>query len=333
MAEHLAVRQSVGLADASARLLLRAVGSDRLEFLHGLTTNHIKDMKPGEGTYNAHLNSKGKMVGDLIVYTLADHLILDISAACAKAVGEALDYYHFSEEVEFTDITAQHVVLGLHGPDAPKVLDKLSTMSVSDLPDYHFRRGNLAEVPILVARVNRTGEEGFELHAPIDGAEPIWKSLLAEGAVPVGCEALDSLRIEAGIPRFGADMDDTVVPWEAGIDHAIHLNKGCYVGQEVIARMEYLGRVSRKLVALVMEGDKVPAVGGEVGHDGENVGRVTSACFGPTVGKPLALAYVKYDHSDAGTTLVVEAGGEALPATVTQPPMAGETPPPKGSRG
>jgi folate-binding protein YgfZ len=128
-------------------------------------------------------------------------------------------------------------------------------------------------------------------------------------------------------------MDDTVVPWEAGIDHAIHLNKGCYVGQEVIARMEYLGRVSRKLVALVMEGDKVPAVGGEVGHDGENVGRVTSACFGPTVGKPLALAYVKYDHSDAGTTLVVEAGGEALPATVTQPPMAGETPPPKGSRG
>lgn len=333
VAEHAAVRRSAGVTDASARLLLRVLGSDRVEFLHGLTTNHIKEMRPGEGTYNAHLNAKGKIIGDFIVYALADHLILDIPAACARQVREALDFYHFTEEVEFTDTTASHVVLGLHGPEAPALLEGLSTLGVSDLPDFHFRRGSVGEVPVLAARVNRAGEEGFELHAPVDGAEALWGSLVEGGATPFGFEALETLRIEAGIPRYGADMDDTVVPWEAALDHAVHLNKGCYVGQEVVARMEYLGRVSKKLVALLIDGDKAPEAGREVRHEDKAVGRVTSSCFGPTVGRPVALAYVKFDLTQEGTALAVVADGDTLQATVAEAPLAGGTPSPKGSRG
>lgn len=332
-AEHQAVRDSVGMVDASARLLLRAVGSDRVEFLHGLTTNHIKEMKPGEGTYNATLTGKGKMVGELIVYALADHLILDVTAACATAVQDSLNYYHFSEEVEFADITSQLVIVGLHGPGAAALLERSSTLGVADLPDYHFRRGNVGDVPIMAARVNRTGEDGFELHGPAGEAEALWTALASQGAVPIGLEAMEALRIEAGIPRFGADMDENVIPWEAGIDHAIHLNKGCYVGQEVIARMEYLGRVARKLVALLIEGETAPAPGAEVRAGEKPVGRVTSACVGPSVGQPVALAYVKHDASEVGTALYVAADGQRLPATVAPTPLAGRTPPPKGARG
>ncbi|MFQ6672863.1 MAG: aminomethyltransferase family protein, partial [Candidatus Tectimicrobiota bacterium] len=221
-AEHRAVRASAGLVDASARLVLRATGSDRVEFLQGLTTNHIKAMKPGEGTYNTVLTAKGRIVGELIVYALADHLLLDIPPACGPAVQEALEYYHFTEEVEFTDVSARRVVLGLHGPQTADLLEQVSTFTVADLPDYHLRRGSLGGVDVMAARVNRTGEHGFEIHGPAESAEPLWRTLIDGGAAPVGHDAMETLRIEAGIPRCGMDLDDRVIPWEAGIGHAIH---------------------------------------------------------------------------------------------------------------
>jgi aminomethyltransferase len=333
VAEHQAVRASAGLVDASARLVLRATGSDRVEFLHGLTTNHIKEMKPGEGTYNVLLTPKGRIVGELIAYALADHLLLDIPTSCAKAVQEALEHYHFSEEVGFTDVSARRVVLGLHGPKASAMLEKVSTVIVSDLPDYHLRRGNLSGVDVMVARVNRAGEDGFEIHAPAESAEAAWDALVEAGAAPVGQEAAETLRIEAGIPRFGADLDERVIPWEAGIGHAIHLNKGCYVGQEVIARMEYLGKVFRRLVLLRLEGATVPIEEAAVRDGEEDVGRVTSACVGPTVGQPVALAYVKHDRAAEGTVLDVEADGGLASATVAARPLAGSVPPPSEARG
>ncbi len=333
VAEHRAARASAGLVDASARLVLRATGSDRVEFLQGLTTNHIKAMKPGEGTYNVILTPKGRIVGELIVYALADHLLLDIPSACAKAVQDTLDHYHFSEEVEFTDVSARRLVLGLHGPKAASLLEKVSTVAVTDLPDYHLRRGNLGGVDVMVARVNRAGEDGFEIHAPAESAEAVWGALAEAGAAPVGQEAAETLRIEAGIPRFGADLDERVIPWEAGIGHAIHLNKGCYVGQEVVARMEYLGKVSRRLVALRLEGTAVPSEEAAVRDGEDDVGRVTSACVGPTVGQPVALAYVKRDRAAEGTVLGVEADGGTVPATVAARPVAGSVPPPHEARG
>ncbi len=333
VAEHRAARASAGLVDASARLVLRATGSDRVEFLQGLTTNHIKAMKPGEGTYNVILTPKGRIVGELIVYALADHLLLDIPTECAKAVQDTLDHYHFSEEVEFTDVSARRAVLGLHGPKAASLLEEVSTVAVSDLPDYHLRRGNLGGVDVMVARVNRAGEDGFEIHAPAESAEAAWGALAEAGAAPVGQEAVETLRIEAGIPRFGADLDERVIPWEAGIGHAIHLNKGCYVGQEVVARMEYLGKVSRRLVALRLEGTTVPAEEAAVRDGEDDVGRVTSACVGPTVGQPVALAYVKRDRAAEGTALGVEAEEGTVPATVAARPLAGSVPPPHEARG
>ncbi len=333
VAEHRAARASAGLVDASARLVLRATGSDRVEFLQGLTTNHIKAMKPGEGTYNVILTPKGRIVGELIVYALADHLLLDIPTECAKAVQDTLDHYHFSEEVEFTDVSARRAVLGLHGPKAASLLEEVSTVAVSDLPDYHLRRGNLGGVDVMVARVNRAGEDGFEIHAPAESAEAAWGALAEAGAAPVGQEAVETLRIEAGIPRFGADLDERVIPWEAGIGHAIHLNKGCYVGQEVVARMEYLGKVSRRLVALRLEGTAVPAEEAAVRDGEDDVGRVTSACVGPTVGQPVALAYVKRDRAAEGTALGVEAEEGTVPATVAARPLAGSVPPPHEARG
>ncbi|MDV2504544.1 MAG: aminomethyltransferase family protein [bacterium] len=331
--EHRAARASAGLVDASARLVLRATGSDRVEFLQGLTTNHIKAMKPGQGTYNVILTPKGRIVGELIVYGLADHLLLDIPSECAKAVQDYLDHYHFSEEVEFTDVSARRLVLGLHGPKAAALLEEVSTVAVTDLPDYHLRRGNLGGVDVMVARVNRAGEDGFEIHAPAESAEAVWGALAEAGAAPVGQEAAETLRIEAGIPRFGADLDERVIPWEAGIGHAIHLNKGCYVGQEVVARMEYLGKVSRRLVALRLEGTAVPAEEAAVRDGEDDVGRVTSACVGPTVGQPVALAYVKRDRAAEGTVLDVEADGGTVPATVAARPLAGSVPPPHEARG
>ncbi|MCZ6700255.1 MAG: aminomethyltransferase family protein [bacterium] len=332
-AEHQAVRASAGLVDESSRVVLRATGSDRVEFLHGLTTNHIKEMKPTEGTYNAMLTPKGRAVGEIIVYALADHLLLDIPPECADAVQKALDFYHFSEEVEFTDVSARRVVLGLHGPKAAGLLEKVSTFTVNDLPDYHLRRGSLGGVDVMVARVNRTGEDGFEIHGPAESAEALWKAIIEEGAAPVGQEAMETLRIEAGIPRFGTELDERVIPWEAGLDHAIHLNKGCYVGQEVIARMEYLGKVARKLVALRLEGTIVPSEEAAVRDGDEAVGRVTSACVGPTVGGPVALAYVKRKWAEEGTVLGVENDGDILTATVAKRPLAGAVPPPRESRG
>jgi glycine cleavage system T protein len=331
VAEHQAVRSGAGLIDSSARVLLRVVGSDRAEFLHGLTTNHIKALRPGQGCYSAMLNAKGKVVGELTVLAFADHLLLDMPSACERAVKEQLEFFRFREEVEFSDISKELATLGLHGPQAPKLIEKASSFPVQDLPDYHFRRGSLAGLPVVVARVNRTGEEGFEVYTSLDDAPALWEHLLELGARAFGQEALETLRIEAAIARFGREIVETVTPWEAGMEHAIHLNKGCYVGQEVIARMENLGRIPRKIEALVLQGREVPRPGSPVLRDGQVLGKVTSACFGPTVGRPVALARLAREGLGAGEVLAIEVEKKLVEATLREPPLAGSLAPPRGA--
>ncbi len=319
-----AVRQAVGLADLSHRGKIRLSGKDRGEFLHGQVTNDIKGLRPGEGVYAVFTTSKAKILGEVVVSCLADSLWLAVPGEIAAAMVAHLDRFLFTADVTIEDLTDRYACLSMQGPVARKVLEAAIPGVVPPAP-YGVWEGAWKAYPLLVVGSASTGEEGYDCHLPMEGAEALWEALREAGKPrgfqPVGLEALEVLRIEAGIPRYGAELDETVMPLEARLDHAISYTKGCYVGQETIARIHYQGHTNRLLVGLKGEGAAIPSRGDVLYKEGQEVGRVTSAAFSPTLGSVIALGYVKRALSDPGTALTIRTTAGDVQAVVSELPF------------
>lgn len=271
------------------RLVLR--GEDRKSYLQGLLSNDIAALTPGTGCYATLLTAQGRMISDMRVFELGDRILMDLEAAVAPAVRNHLDMFVITEDVTVEDATETLAQVGLYGPRAGDVLASLLAGGTE---------------PLHVLPSDDTGIPGVDLIVP-SGTEPaLLDALEAAGASPVSAATAEVTRVEAGIPRFLADMDSSTIPLEAGIeDRAISLTKGCYVGQEVIIRVLHRGggRVAKKLVRIttdadVQRGDVLFAADREVG-------RVTTAVDSPKFGQRLALAYVHRDFTQPGTRLTV----------------------------
>lgn len=280
--------------DASARQQLRVTGEERSSFLHGMVTNDVEGLPVGGSCYAAMLTPRGAMVADLRVLKREGDLVLDTGAGRGATVKDFLNKYLVSEDAELHD-APELAVLAVVGPRAEEVVARWPADAV-----LGRLVSLLGGVDVLVPR-----ERAGELLA-----------LVAD--VPrLSRETLDVLRVEAGVPEFGVDMTESTIPLEANLHRAIHLQKGCYIGQEVIARATYRGQMNKKLMGLLL-GEATPAAGTELRHGDRKVGWLTTVVKSEAKGQMVALGYVHRDFLAPGTQLQLASGGQAV---VTPLPM------------
>ena len=309
--EYDAAHRSAVLIDGSSRGTIALTGADRRSFLHGLLTQDIAALSPGGGAYAAYLTPQGRMIADMRVIETGERTLLSVERAVAASLALRLDSLIFSEDAQVKDITSEVDEVRVHGPSAAGTIERVLGASLTGLSAQY---DNLAVDRCTIVRDAAFGVPGFDIYVPRPEAPALSEMLLGAGAVRAGADTLETLRIEAGRPLFGVDMDTDTIPLEAGIeDRAISFTKGCYVGQEVIIRVMHRGhgRVARRLVRLRMPGGAVPRAGDKVLSGDQPVGQITSGADSPKAGAPLAMGYVHRDHAAPGTALLVN-GSEAV---------------------
>jgi folate-binding protein YgfZ len=307
-----AARHAAAFIDRVERGRLVVAGPDRASYLQGLLTNDVVALAPGRGCYAAYLTPQGRMIADLFVYELGDIMLLSMPLAVKNTVLAKLEQFIFTEDVKLGDVTDTFAQIAIVGPNAAAVLSGLldgeAAGALGDLPEHGNMRAPLAGQPAIVTRVTDTGEPGFDVYVERSQAAPLRAALVAASVSELDSNTAEAIRIEAGMPRFGLDMDEDTIPLEAGIEtRAISFSKGCYVGQEVIIRVLHRGhgRVARKLIGLAIEGAAAPPAGTPVRVGDREVGRVTSSAMSPALGRPIALAYLHRDFLTPGTPVSV----------------------------
>ena len=316
--EHRAVRAAAGVFDFSFRAKVAAKGADRASFLHNMLSNDIKSVTPDHGAYAALLDLKGHIVADVRVYCAEDVFLLDTDADLRDKLVRALERYIVMDDVALKPLELRTV--SFQGPRSRALVEETLGIGLPALSEFdHFlTRG--PEYPARVVRATSTGEDGYEVWVEQNDFRSLWETAsakaLASGALPCGAKALESLRIEAGIPRYGADFGEDTLPLEAGLLNALSFTKGCYLGQEIVERARSRGHVNWKLVGLFVEASAPPAPGEKLLSDGKESGEVTSSCFSPTLGKTLALAYVRREVSEPGTELTLGSGAKVRAAVL-----------------
>ncbi|MFQ5916858.1 MAG: aminomethyltransferase family protein [Candidatus Binatia bacterium] len=319
--EHRAVRDSVGLLDLAPRALIRVTGTERTRFLNGMLTNDISKLEEGQGCYACLLTPQGKIVTDLDVYALNDWHLLELDARWKERALDYLNKYLIADDVTFHDLE-DYALLALQGPRAMAVLGRLLPCASLPAVEQSCIEVTLDDQLCQIMNASITGEDGFKLSIPQKGAATVWQGLQEAGAIPVGLTALNTLRLEAGIPWYSVDFDDTNFPQEAGIeDKAVRFDKGCYVGQEFVIRIAHRGHVNRRVSGFTMQRELVPRSGERVLRDDKEVGQVTSAAHTPTLGKTIALGMLRREVQEPGTVVHVESHGDLIPAEVTPLPF------------
>lgn len=319
-AEYRAAREAVALHDASYRETLRITGEDRASFLHGMVTQDVNGLPPGATAYTAMITPKGAMVADARLLKREAELLLDVEPGTGAKVKEFLEKHLISEDAELHEVTGEWGLLRLLGPRAGELLSAaLGVPSFEPLAPNATRAFTLAGAQGVLVGYPGFEKHGVDLLVPRGSLEAVWKALVqaggAHGLRPLGFQALELLRVEAGVPRYGQDMVDTTIPLEANLTHAISYNKGCYIGQEVIARATFRGHMNRKLAGLLL-GDVEAAPGTELRKGEKKVGWLTSVVRSPAQGQRVALGYVHRDHLEPGTELTLAEG-----ATVRVAPL------------
>ncbi len=308
--QYRAARTAAVMFVQSSQGTIALTGADRSSFLHALVTNDIAKLTKGTGTYAAYLTQQGRMISDMRVVETGSRMLLGVERDVAGTLAERLDKLIFSEDVQVRDVTDQLDVIGVHGPSAAAMLQRVVGASVVDLSGQY---DNLIVDSLTVVRDDALDLPGFDVYVAKADADALRVKLHAAGVVDAGVETYETLRIEAARPRFGVDMNTDTIPLEAGIeDRAISFTKGCYVGQEVIIRVMHRGhgRVARRLISIVLPSGNVPAPGDGILIGDRRVGDITSATESPKLGSALALGYVQRDHAEPGTTFTIN-GSEA----------------------
>ncbi len=303
-AEYAAATEGCALFDATMLGAIKVTGADAQDFLHRITANEVRKLAPGTCARNLLLTSKGKVQFLFDVFREADRVRLAIPAMRAKALADALEMYHFSEKVAFEVANDRTAPLELIGPRAPDVVRALSGLDA--LPAQSaWVEARWQDAPLVVAALPVAGSAGFRLDAGPERVSALWRALVDAGARPAGIVARDILRVEAVAAEWGADIDENVYPQEARLESAFSLTKGCYTGQEVIAKIDTYGGLNKRLVALrVSHDDPVPR-GTRLARldDGEwrDLGMVTSWSYSFVLDTGLVLAHVKRRHQKPGT--------------------------------
>jgi len=332
LAEHEALWKSAGVIDLSFRGRLCLTGSDRIRFLHGQVTNDVKKLAVGQGCYAALVNAKGKIESDLNIYSLENELLLDFEPGLTQSLLDRFDKFIIADDVQVTDVGGNYGLLSVQGPLSDVVIQKAGLnweIPIEALSFTSLKHPSAGE--FLCMKNARGPAAGFDLFVPAESLSEVFGKLLiaakTEGGRASGWEALEIARIEAGIPRFGQDMDATNLASECGIEQrAISYSKGCYIGQEVISRIRAYGQVAKALRGLRLEASaaKLPGRGDKIVFNDKEVGYVTSAIHSEVLEANLALGYVRREHNEAGTLLQVRSGDQLVGARIVELPFRKE---------
>jgi aminomethyltransferase len=332
-AEHHAVRTAAGLFDLSHMGELMVTGPGAGAALDYALVGNLAGLQPGRARYTMITAPDGGVLDDLIVYRLGDTEFLVVAnAANAGAVRTLLTERAAGRDAAVTDQTDDYALIALQGPRAAGILGPLTDISLDAVKYYASYPGTVAGHPVLLARTGYTGEDGFEIFARPPAAGPIWRALSAAGAdrglLPAGLAARDSLRLEAGMPLYGNELGRDVTPYEAGLPRVVRLDKpGDFVGREALAKAAAAVTAGdgpeRTLIGLIARSRRVPRHGYPVLSRGAEVGTVTSGAPSPTLGVPVAMAYVTRQVAEpgAGTEFGIDVRGRVEPADRVELPF------------
>ena len=304
MSEYGAVREGgVGLIDLSSRGRIRVSGSEATMFLNGLITNDIKSLAENRWMPAAFPTVQGRLIGAVRIVRGKDSFLIDTDAESREAVLKTISRFTLAGDFHVSDVTAETALFSLQGKRAAEVVEKVFETPVSDLP-----RNGAIGLPVTIIRATHTAEDGFDVVLDSGQASQVREALVNAGAQPISDGTFEVLRIEAGIARYGRDMDETNIVTETNLDDAVSYTKGCYVGQEIIVRIKHRGHVAKKLTGLRFETD-LPIKSGTI---------IKSTAFSPTLGSTIGLGYVRYEQLAPGTKVTVDDG---ITATVTELPF------------
>ncbi|NEB91356.1 glycine cleavage system aminomethyltransferase GcvT [Streptomyces bauhiniae] len=328
--EHQAVRTRAGLFDLSHMGEITVTGPDAAALLNHALVGDLASVGVGRARYTMICRADGGILDDLIVYRLAEHEYMVVAnASNAQVVLDALTERAAGFDAEVRDDRDAYALLAVQGPESPGILKAVTDADLDGLKYYAGLPGTVAGVPALIARTGYTGEDGFELFVKPEHAVQLWEALLAAGAgaglVPCGLSCRDTLRLEAGMPLYGHELTTELTPFDAGLGRVVKFSKeGDFVGREALTKAAERAEAQppRVLVGLIAEGRRVPRAGYPVVADGKVIGEVTSGAPSPTLGKPLAIAYVDAAHAAPGSTGVgVDIRGSHEPYEVVALPF------------
>ena len=328
-AEHRAVREGVGVFDVSHMGEFEVTGPDRNAFVQRITCNDVGALRPGQAQYSAILTQQGTFVDDCLVYRFEERVMLVVNAANIEKDWEHIVEQKRGANVRLRNISDETGLLAVQGPKAEGLLAPLTPMGVTLLPYYHFIEGTVAGVQCFVSRTGYTGEDGFELYCRARDTEQLWHGLVAAGgaggaggAEPCGLGARDTLRLEAGYPLYGSDIDDTTTPYEAGLGWIVKLDKGAdFTGLAALKRQKLEG-VRRRLAGFkVSEPRTVARHGYNVFLDGEAVDVVRSGTVTPTMNCAIGTTYLPPTRATPGTALEIDVRGKRAGAEVVRLPF------------
>jgi len=310
---YMTLHQQAGFSLLADQSVLVIGGRHRTRWLHGMITQDVNKLAPGEGRYGCVVDIKGKVQHDFQLFN--DHdgeaLLMLMDTERITPMVDALRNYIVAERITFDAQTDETAILTVQGPASDDLVGQPEAdLSLVDWDGHAIR----------IARHRRGLHSGYDLIVPTAAVDGVRKRLTDHGALPVSEEDLEIVRIEAAIPRYGVDVDNRIIPLEAGMLDAIHWEKGCYVGQEVLARMFHRGHTNKELRQLAISGKTLPAAGAEIfsaANSAKACGRITSSVYSPAQQSVLALGYVRREHFEPGTVLTVALGDQRVEAQVT----------------
>ena len=310
--EYHAARTGAALRDAQASFRLYMRGADHLDFLHRMTSNDFHNLQLGHGLEAVFIEQRARILDLATCYRGPDATALILSPDSRAAIPAWLDRFIFAEALELADRTDETAMFELIGPHAARLVAHVLDADLAKFQDHQLLDPQVVDGLWLA----RTAGPGLRAFGPPAAVEALWQRLTTAGAHPIGAATWEILRVEQGLPLLGRELTQDYNPWEAGLDRAIHLDKGCYIGQEVIARLDTYDKVKQHLVGLRLSTAELPTTGQPLRDGVREVGRITSAVHSPSLG-PIALAYVRRSACAEGTAL--DAGGTQ--ATVVSLPF------------
>ena len=326
--EHLRTRTHAGLFDVSHMGEIEVRGNDAITFVNRLTSNDVTKLVDGQAQYTALTTEKGTVIDDLLVYRRSvDHLLLVVNASTTDKDWEWIRSHHAGEAVELNNLSSDFCQIALQGPDAITILQKLTDVPLSEIKYYHFTTGLVDGINSVVSRTGYTGEDGFEVYAAQEFAEQLWSKFLdagnfgaADGVLPCGLAARNTLRLEAGMALYGNDIDDTTTLLEANLGWICKLDKGEFIGREALAQQKADG-VKRKLVGFEVTDRGIARDHQDVVIDDQRVGTVTSGSPAPYLKKNIGLAYVPIEYANVGQEINIDVRGRLVRAQLVKTPF------------
>jgi folate-binding protein YgfZ len=322
--EYSAVRDGgAGVIDLSSRGRLLVSGSEAVMFLNGLITNDMKTLAVNSWMAAIFPNVQGRLLAAVRIIHREDGFLIDTESPTLETVAKLLERFTLAGDFRVNNLTSETAMLSIQGPNAAAVIrqafgETAATLARDQVATAQLDHGS----DVTVIRATHTGEDGFDLFVKANDAAKLLEMIRDAGAQSFGSEVAETLRIEAGIPRFGIDMDETRVVTETNLDDAVSFTKGCYIGQEIIARIKYRGHVAKKLTGVLVEHDGALEGSSKIlSADDKEIGSITSSAVSPRLKQTIALGYVKYDYLEPGTKVKVVSAEVELLATVTELPF------------